>query len=93
VTGPQDSAYVMYNTGSFDLFNPLHQPFIPPLANVIPSNKCDPHGARPAIPAGIKQLYNFLQPGGQIVNFCNGICDAGDLTETANGLPACNPLL
>jgi hypothetical protein len=91
--GPLDSAYVMYNTGSFDLFNPAHQPFIPPLANLIPSTKCDPHGARPAIPAGVEQLYNFLQPGGQVVNFCNGICDAGDPTETANGNPPCDPLL
>jgi hypothetical protein len=30
--GPLDSAYVMFDTGAFDLFNPAHQPFIPPLS-------------------------------------------------------------
>jgi pimeloyl-ACP methyl ester carboxylesterase len=89
--GPQDSAMVMYDTGSFDLFDPAHAPFIPALANLIPSNVCDPHGARPTIPASIEQLANFLQPGGQVVNFCNGICDAGDATETGLGNPPCDP--
>ena len=53
----------MYDTGSFDLFDPAHQPFIPPLANLIPSGVCDPHGARPRIPAGIRMLTNFLRAG------------------------------
>ena len=48
------------------LFNPAHQPFIPPLANVIPSSVCDPHSAPRKIPAGIQQLIDFLQPGGQV---------------------------
>jgi hypothetical protein len=91
--GPLDSAYVMYDSGAFDLFNPAHAPFIPPLANQIPSSKCDPHGARPATPAGIQQTFNFLRPGGQVENFCNGDCDAGDPTEIAGGAETpCDPL-
>ena len=91
--GPLDSAYVMYNTGSFDLFNPDHQIFIPPLANQIPSGVCDPHGARPRIPAGIRMLTNFLKPGGQVENFCNGLCDAGEPDEIGGGAAQpCDPL-
>jgi pimeloyl-ACP methyl ester carboxylesterase len=37
LSGPLDSAMVTYDTGSFDIFNPLHEPFIPPLANVVPT--------------------------------------------------------
>ena len=88
--GPQDSALVMYDTGSFDLFNPLHAPFIPPLSNEIPSPVCDPHGARPSIPAGILQLVTFLQPGGQIHSFCSGVCDAGTILEQPP--TPCDPL-
>jgi hypothetical protein len=97
--GPLDSGLVMYDTGSFDVLDPNHQGtdangrfLIPALANLIPSPVCDPHGARPGIPAGILQLVNFLQPGGQVENFCNGLCDAGDATETAGGNPPCDPL-
>jgi hypothetical protein len=92
--GPLESAYVMYDTGAFDLFNPEHQQFIPPLANLIPSGVCDPHGARPFIPASIRQLVNFLQPGGLIENFCTGDCDAGEPEEIGLGedpVP-CDPL-
>jgi hypothetical protein len=90
--GPLDSAYVMYDTGAFDLFDPAHQPFIPPLANLIPSPVCDPHGDRPRIPDGIRMLTNFLRPDGQIENFCNDICDAGEPDEIANGAATpCNP--
>lgn len=90
--GPLPSAYVMYNTGAFDLFNPAHQTFIPPLSNLIPSSVCDPHGDRPRIPDGIRMLVNFLQPDGQIENFCNGLCDAGEPQEIANGAEQpCNP--
>jgi len=91
--GPLDSAFVMYDTGSFDLFNPQHEPFIPPLANLIPSNRCDPHSARPRIPAAIRQVIGFLAPGGPVENFCNGFCDAGDPTEWEFGRDApCDPL-
>ncbi len=89
--GPLDSALVMYDTGAFDLFDPLHAPFIPPLANEIPSPVCDPHGDRPPIPAGVLQLVTFLQPGGQIQNFCDGICDAATpIEQPPEGI--CNPL-
>jgi hypothetical protein len=88
--GPQDSALVMYDTGAFDLFNPLHDPFIPPLANLIASPECDPHGDRQGIEAGILQLVEYMQPGGQIVNFCTGVCDAGNALEQPS--PLCDPL-
>ncbi|MEO8604083.1 MAG: hypothetical protein ABI629_16020 [bacterium] len=91
--GPLDSAYVMYDTGAFDIFNPAHQPFIPPLANVIPSPVCDPHGARPTIPAGVRALGAFLQPNGRVQNFCNGDCDASEPNEIAGGAATpCDPL-
>jgi hypothetical protein len=90
---PLDSAYVMYDTGAFDLFNPAHAPFIPPLSNQIPSTVCDPHGARPSIPAGIRQLASFLRPGGQVENFCDGDCDASEPEEISGGASApCDPL-
>jgi len=69
--GPLSSALEIYDTGAFDLNNPDHAPFIPPLANLAPTaNCCDPHGLRGYIPASIEQLQVFLQPGGQITNFC-----------------------
>ena len=87
VTGPQDSAYVMYDSGAFDLFNPLHQPHIPPLANLMPDAKCDPHGSPRRTPAHVLQFYDFLQPGGVIANTCSGRCDAGTVFEQpANGV-------
>jgi hypothetical protein len=93
-TGPQDSAYVIYDTGSFDLDNPAHAPFIPPIANDQPElNQCDPHARQLAIPASLQQLAGFLQPRGVIENFCNGICDAGDPTEIPFGdAVPCDPL-
>ncbi len=95
--GPLDSAMVTYATGSFDLFDPAHQPFIPPLTNEIPSDKCDPHGGeRSSIPAGTLQQLQFLQPGGVIHNFCTGpgnICDGATPWEKPRGeLTSCDPL-
>jgi pimeloyl-ACP methyl ester carboxylesterase len=96
VTGPQDSGMVMYDTGSFDLFDPLQQPFIPPLGNLVPDSVCDPHGATRRIPAAIEQLVTFLQPGGRIENFCEGdgnLCDADRPFEIADGASSpCDPL-
>ncbi len=90
--GPLDSAYVMYDTGAFDLFNQAHRPHIPPLANTIPSEVCDPHSDRRFIPAGIRQLATFLRPGGRVENFCDGDCDSGVPDEIRNGGTACDPL-
>jgi hypothetical protein len=90
--GAQDSAMVIYDTGSFDLFNPLHLSHIPPLANIIPSSTCDPHGGpRISIPASLDQAEEFLQPGGQVVNFCTGICDGVEVSDQPAGGP-CDPL-
>lgn len=86
--GPLDSAYVMYDLGAFDLFNPDHQRFIPPLANLIPSGRCDPHSERLQVPDSIRQLVNFLRPGGRIENFCNGDCDGGEPDELPGGASA-----
>jgi len=102
LAGPLDSALVIYDTGSFDIFNPLHygvdadgRQIIPPLANVIPSPVCDPHGRRGTIPASIDQLLGFLQPGGQIENYCtdDGVCNASEDYEKPNGeSTTCDPL-
>jgi len=90
--GPLDSAVVIYDTGSFDIFDPLHEPYIPPLANLIPSTVCDPHGLpRISIPASLDQVTTFLQPGGQILNFCTGICDGVEVNDQPAGGP-CDPL-
>lgn len=85
VTGPVDSAYVMYDSGAFDLFDPLHQPHIPPLANLFPTTKCDPHGSPRRTPAHVLQFYDFFQPGGQLINYCNGTCDASEAIEIPSG--------
>jgi hypothetical protein len=85
VAGPVDSAMVMWDTGSFDLFNPAHEPHIQALSNVIPTNVCDPHNGPRQTPAAVRQLLAFLQPGGQISNFCNGTCDAAEPLEIPGG--------
>jgi len=92
--GPLASALVIYDTGSFNLANPAHAPFIPPLANLAPQpNCCDPHPIRGFIPASIEQLQAFLQPGGRITNFCDGLCDAGEPSEIPYGnTTPCDPL-
>lgn len=93
VAGPVDSAVVIYDTGSFDIFDPAHEPFIPPLANLIPSGVCDPHSARLTIPASLDQLAAFMQPGGQISNFCTGVCDGTIPYEKPDGAAtSCDPL-
>jgi pimeloyl-ACP methyl ester carboxylesterase len=94
VPGPLSSALVFYDTGSFDPSNAVHAAFIPPLANLqAEPNQCDPHGLQALIPAALDQLATFLQPGGQVVNFCNGLCDAAEPLELpfGNDLP-CDPL-
>ncbi|MFQ5665718.1 MAG: hypothetical protein ACE5I7_04730 [Candidatus Binatia bacterium] len=84
--GPLPSALVMYDTGSFDPSNPAHARFIPPLANLQGEpTRCDPHTRQAFIPAALEQQLMFLQPGGEIVNFCNRRCDAGDPSEIPFG--------
>jgi hypothetical protein len=88
LAGPLDGAFVSYDTGSFDLANPAHTPFIPPLTNVQATpNSCDPHGRRGFIPASLLQLVGFFQPGGRIESFCNGLCDADDTLVDPLGDP------
>jgi hypothetical protein len=79
--GPEASAYIVYDTATFDLDQP--GAWIPPLANLIPeSSSCDPHGERrPTTPASLQQISRFFRPGGLIENFCNGACDAGEPFE------------
>jgi len=98
--GPLDSAWVIYDTGGPDLSNPADAPFIPPLANLAAQeNQCDPHPRRFFIPASIQQFLTFMQPGGKIENFCNGLCNAdatldasGEFLELPFGQPRCDPL-
>ncbi len=86
-----DSAMHIYDVGYFDIFDPAQASVLPPLANLIPSSKCDPHGgARLSIPASTMQLDAFLTPGGAIYNFCDGICDAQ--TPIEQPLFDCDPL-
>lgn len=86
-----DSAMQIYDTGYFDIFDPAYDPYLPALANLIPSSKCDPHGtARLSIPASVDQLRAFMQPDGLIYNFCDGACDAAIPDEQPAS--ACNPL-
>jgi hypothetical protein len=93
VSGPQDSAMVIYDTGAFDLFFAPHEPFIPELANTIAHPRCDPHGERLTIPVSVMQAIDFLQPDGRIINFCNGVCDAAEPDEQPGGGPVCDPLM
>jgi hypothetical protein len=98
--GPLESAWVVYDTGGFDLGNPADAPFIPPLANLAAQeNHCDPHPRRFFTPASIQQFLAFMQPDGKIENFCNGLCDAdatldasGEFLELPFGQPRCNPV-
>ena len=84
-----DSALVMWDTGLHDILDPADEDNIPPLApGVVEVPAGDPHGPRPAIPATVQTLMEFLQPGGQIENFCDddGICDASEPWECGNGV-------
>jgi hypothetical protein len=93
--GPLPSAYVVYDAASFDASNPVQAPLIPPLRNVQAlSNQCDPHGRRGFIPASVEQLLTFLQPDGQIENFCSddGLCNASEPFEIPDGeTEPCDP--
>ena len=66
VAGPVDSGVILYDGGAFDILNPLHQPLIPALSNTIPSSVCDPHNFPRNIPAAVRSMLAFLQPGGQV---------------------------
>jgi len=93
--GPQASGYVVYDTGSFDVANPAHTRFIPPLLNrPATRNRCDPHGQRGFIPASIDQLLGFFSETGLIENHCaDGVCDASEPNEIPFGAATpCNPL-
>lgn len=92
VAGPVDSAYVSWGLGELDILDPAHAPFIPPLANQIPSGVCDPHPRRPTVPAAILQLDAFTREGGAVRSFCDGVCDGATPIEQAGGGGAvCTP--
>ena len=75
--GPLDSALVYYDSGA--LVPGVDDQDIPPLMNRrVARGRCDPHSARLTTPASLDQLSTFLQPDGEIVNFCDGICDGRD---------------
>lgn len=79
--GPLDSAYVLTDIGEIDILNPAHVASVPPLANLTATGGCDPHGRRSSTLASVLQFREFLQPGGQIVNLCDGICDGATPDE------------
>jgi hypothetical protein len=82
--GPLSSAFVVYDTGSLVIGDPNSEPSIPPLANLaVEDGQCDPHARRVQIPASLQQLTHFLASG-EIMNFCDGLCDA-DPTATDTG--------
>lgn len=90
VSGTVDNAYVIYDQGTFDIYDPVQTlRYIPPLRNVIPNTVCDPHPVRVTIPASVDQLLAFLQPGGRIRNFCDGVCDGTIPYEQPGGGPPC----
>jgi hypothetical protein len=93
VSGPVSSAVQFYDAGVFDPNDPVQSTFIPPLTNVQPvANRCDPHGRQAYIPAAIEQLFEFLRPGGEVRNFCDGACDAAlPFEQPFNGERPCNP--
>jgi len=85
-----DSAHVLYDTGA--LLPERDADAIPPLANLQATpSRCDPHGREVLIPAALLQSERFHRPGGDIVNFCNGVCDAAEPLELPNGGPPCVP--
>jgi hypothetical protein len=96
ISGPLDSAYIVYDTGAYDPTDPRYDPFLPPLANLqAPNGRCDPHGRQGVIPAALAQLVTFFEPGGRIENFCtdDGLCNASEPWEIPNGdAQPCNPL-
>ncbi len=89
VAGPVDSAYLTWHLGELDILNPAQAAHIPPLANLFPDGVCDPHPRRPTVPAGIRQIDAFLRPDGQIMNFCDGLCDGSVPAERPAG--PCTP--
>jgi hypothetical protein len=90
VAGSVDNAMVIYDQGTFDIYDLIQQAFfIPPLANVIPNSACDPHPVRATIPASLDQLLGFFQPGGRIENHCDGVCDGTIPYEQPGGGPPC----
>ena len=99
LAGPLDSALVIYDTGSFDIFDPAHyastsRPAADSAAGQPDSRApCAIRTARRgiSIPASIDQLTAFLQPGGQILNFCTGVCDGVEVNDQPAGGP-CDPL-
>ena len=94
--GPQASGYIVYDTGVFDVGNPAHLPFIPPIGNEQGlQNLCDPHTHRTDIPASVAQLLRFWKDG-VIENFCtdDGLCNASEPFEISGGAATpCDPLL
>ncbi len=95
--GPQDSAYMVIDTAAFDLTNPDHLPFVPPLVNEQAiENRCDPHNRLRVTPAAVEQIRRFLRPKGTIDTTCvdDGICNASAPDEFPNGIAEpCDPLL
>lgn len=96
-------AMIWYDLGMYDLADPAHAPFIPPLANLAASSSCDPHGQSFSTGAVAEQIGSWLDTG-VIANTCDGLCDGlatgggfqpfelpNDRTEPCDPLAASNP--
>jgi len=96
-------AMIWYDLGMYDLDDPAHTPFIPPLANLAASSPCDPHGQSFSTGAVAEQIGAGLDTG-VIANTCDGLCDAlatgggfqafelpNDRTEPCDPLAGPNP--
>lgn len=94
-TGPQESAYMVIDTAAFDLNDPTHLPFVPPLINdQAEGNRCDPHNRLRVTPAALDQINLFFQPEGLIQTTCDddGVCNASAAEEFPNGIAVpCDP--
>jgi hypothetical protein len=89
VAGPVPSALAFHHNGELDITNPAHAAYIPPLANLFPSDVCDPHPRHASIRAVIRQMLNFIASG-EIANECDGLCD-GATPDEQPVLGTCTP--
>lgn len=68
-------ALVVYDLGMYDLANPEHDGFVPPLGNASAGSACEPHGRSLQAPAVVVQITDWLDRG-VIENTCDGYCDS-----------------
>jgi hypothetical protein len=80
-SGPTNAAMATWHLGEIDITNPAHQVAVPPLANLFPNDRCDPHPRRFSSAASIRQIVEAINPGGAIRDTCTGLCDGVEADE------------